>query len=350
MPPTRKKRLKTSGNAPLASGNTPPKAGVATGFGKRSHGLGQCSSRARALRSDFQGVSQGSVRYENPIFRPPSEAESLIIQATIGCSWNHCTYCGMYRMKQYRVRSQQELAEDLRLSVAAYGAAVRRVFVADGDALGMPMEQWRWLLGALKTHFPHLVRVSCYATATNLLEKTDSELSELKSLGLGMLYLGPESGDEVTLKAIAKGTSFEEHVEAANKAHRAGLTQSLMFLVGVAGVERSLAHARASARLATAMNPRHLSLLTVTVVPGTPLATLEGRGRFELPRVRGLLEEVRLFVAEAAPTNCVFRSNHASNYLSLSGRLPRERERLLGELDAALAGERRLRPEWQRGL
>jgi radical SAM superfamily enzyme YgiQ (UPF0313 family) len=295
-------------------------------------------------------LQQLSVRYEEPLFRPPSEADSFILQATIGCSWNHCTYCGMYRMKRYRVRSQQELSQELLGTAAESGPEIRRVFVADGDALGMPMELWRWLLPALKRAFPRLLRVSCYATARNLLDKSEQELSELRGLGLSLLYLGPESGDEVTLKAIAKGASFEEHVEAARRARQAGFIQSLMFLIGVGGADRSLEHARASARLASEMDPRHLSLLTVTVVAGTPLASLEQRAGFTLPTLRGLLEEVRCFVAEVRPTKCVFRCNHASNYLPLAGTLPRERERLLGELDAALLGERRLRAEWQRGL
>ncbi len=290
------------------------------------------------------------MRYVEPVFRPPSEADSLILQATLGCSWNHCTFCGMYRNKRYAVRQPHELAEDIRMARARGGAGIRRVFVADGDALGMPMELWRSLLATLKESFPHLVRVSSYATAANLLDKSVEELSELRRAGLTHLYLGPESGDAATLKAIAKGADFEQHVEAARRAHAAGLTQSLMFLVGIGGVERSAEHAVASARLATLMDPRHLSLLTVTVVPGTPLHRLEQSGRFRLPTVRGLLEEVRLFVSEVQPSQCVFRSNHASNYLPLAGRLPRERARLLGELDAALAGERRLRAEWQRGL
>lgn len=294
------------------------------------------------------------LRYEGPVYRPPSEADSLILQATVGCSWNHCTYCAMYRHKQYRERPLAEvLAEIDRVAEAvARGALpeVRRVFVADGDALQLPTSSWRQLLEALTQAFPRLTRVSCYATARNLLDKSVGELRELRERGLRLLYIGPESGDDVTLKAIAKGATFADHVEAAQKAHAAGLQQSLIFLLGIAGVERSLEHARASGRLTTEMDPRFVSLLTLTVVPTTPLHTLSARGRFQLPAVPQLLEEIRAFLLEANPRGAVFRSNHASNYLPLSGRLPRDRRYLLETLDAALQGEIPLRPEWMRGL
>jgi radical SAM superfamily enzyme YgiQ (UPF0313 family) len=294
------------------------------------------------------------LQYEGPVYRPPSEADSFILQATVGCSWNHCTYCAMYRHKQYRERPVAEVLADIdRIADAvARGALpeVRRVFVADGDALALPMASWREVLGALANAFPRLTRVSCYATARNLLDKTVEELTELREGGLRLLYIGPESGDDVTLKAIAKGASFAEHVEGARKAHAAGLQQSLIFLLGVAGAERSLEHARASGRLTTEMDPRFVSLLTLTVVPQTPLYTLSARGRFQVPAVPQLLEEIRAFLLEAKPTGAVFRSNHASNYLPLSGRLPRDRRLLLESLDAALQGEIPLRPEWMRGL
>ena len=184
----------------------------------------------------------------------------------------------------------------------------------------------------------------------NLIDKTDAELARLRELGLSLLYIGPESGDDVTLKKIAKGASFAEHVEAARKTHAAGIKLSAIFLLGAGGVERSAEHARDSARLATEMDPRFLSLLTLTVVPGTPIAKQQERGRFELPAIETLLAELRTFVAEASPTDAIFRTNHASNYLPLSGRLPRSRDRILGTLDAALSGEIPLRPDWIRGL
>jgi radical SAM superfamily enzyme YgiQ (UPF0313 family) len=202
----------------------------------------------------------------------------------------------------------------------------------------------------LAASFPRLRRVSTYATARNLLEKSPEELKQLRELGLSLLYIGPESGDDVTLHRIAKGATAAEHVEAARKAREAGMEQSLIFLLGAGGRDRSEEHARASGRLATAMDPRFLSTLTLTVIPETPIARLEGQGRFELPDVQGLLMELRWFVEEAHLSSAIFRSNHASNYLPIGGRLPRDREGILASIDEALAGKVRLRPEWARGL
>jgi radical SAM superfamily enzyme YgiQ (UPF0313 family) len=290
------------------------------------------------------------VRYQGRIFRPPSEADSYILQATIGCSWNKCTYCDMYRDKEFVVRPLAETLDDVRLAGAAHGDAVHKVFVADGDALVLSMPEWRQILGACRAAFPALRRVSCYAMARNVLEKTPEELAELKALGLDLLYIGPESGDDATLKRIAKGSTAAEHVEAANRAHAAGMALSVIFLLGAGGDDRSDEHARASAELASAMDPRFLSALTLTVVPGTPLARAEQKGLFRLPDVATTLRELRTFVALAAPRDAIFRSNHASNRLALAGRLPRDREVMLRAIDGALAGDVPLRPDWLRGL
>lgn len=290
------------------------------------------------------------MRYEGPIYRPPSEADSYILQATVGCSWNACTYCAMYREKSFRVRNLVDTLADVEAASRVYGDSVRKVFVADGDALAMDPATWEAILVALDRAFPKLRRVSAYATAMNLLDKNHDDLVRLRELGLTLLYIGPESGDDATLKRIAKGAGYAEHVEAARKAKDAGIELSAIFLLGAGGVERSAEHASASARLASEMDPRFVSALTLTVIPGTPIATLEERGRFTLPPVQGLLRELRTFVDEARPTDAIFRTNHASNYLPLSGRLPRDRERLVGLLDAALDGSVPLRPEWTRGL
>lgn len=288
------------------------------------------------------------MRYEGRIYRPPSEAESYILQATIGCSWNHCTYCDMYRDKQFRVRDLAATLEDI--TVAGRSGGTDKVFVADGDALVMDMAHWQAILDACRACFPRLRRVSAYATARNLLSKTDAELKQLREWGLSLLYIGPESGDDETMRRIAKGADFAQHAHAAQKAHAAGIKLSAIFLLGAGGIERSREHAVASAQLATAMNPRFLSLLTLTVVPGTPIAKLASSGRFTLPDVPALLGELRTFVDLAQPQDAIFRTNHASNYLPIGGRLPRDRERILETLDAALGGEIPLRSEWMRGL
>lgn len=284
------------------------------------------------------------------VYRPPSEADSLIARATTGCSWNACTYCAMYRDVRYRVRPTEEVLEEVERVSALHADAVRKVFVADGDALAMTLAEWEPLLHALDRSFPRLRRVSAYATARNLLEKSVDELRRLRERGLSLLYIGPESGDDVTLKRIAKGAGFEEHAEAARKAREAGIELSAIFLLGAGGTERTEAHATESARLATAMDPKFLSLLTLTVIPGTPIARLEAAGRFTLPPIERLLAEARTFIDEARPSDAIFRTNHASNYLPLAGRLPRDRERLVAMLDAALEGKIPVRPEWARGL
>ena len=291
------------------------------------------------------------MRYVGKLYRPPSEADALILQATIGCSWNHCTYCDMYRDKpDFRVRPLAESLEDLEGAAREAAPLVEKVFVADGDALVMELGHWEPILDACRRLFPRLRRVSCYATATNVLAKSDDELRRLRELGLSLLYMGPESGDDVTLKRIAKGSTAADHVEAARRAREAGFELSAIFLLGAGGVERSTEHAHASAALATAMDPHYLAALTLTVVPSTPLATLAGRGKFELPAVDHLLGELRTFVDETRPTDALFRTNHASNYLPLGGRLPRDRERIVEVIDRALAGDVPLRPERARRL
>ncbi|MDQ3368113.1 MAG: radical SAM protein [Myxococcota bacterium] len=291
------------------------------------------------------------MRYVGKLYRPPSEADALILQATIGCSWNHCTYCDMYRDKpEFRVRPLAESLEDLARAGRELGPDVAKVFVADGDALVMDLAHWEPILVACRRLFPRLRRVSCYATASNVLAKTAAELRRLRELGLALLYMGPESGDDVTLKRIAKGSTAADHVEAARRVRAAGLELSAIFLLGAGGTERSGEHATGSAALATAMDPHYLAALTLTVVPTTPLATLAERGRFVLPTVDHLLGELRTFVDQARPTDALFRTNHASNYLPLGGRLPRDRARIVALIDQALDGTLALRPERHRGL
>jgi radical SAM superfamily enzyme YgiQ (UPF0313 family) len=290
------------------------------------------------------------MRYEGTIYRPPSEAHSYILQATIGCSWNKCVYCDMYREKEFRVRALSETLEDLRTAAVLTQRRIDKVFVADGDALVLALDHWRAILEVAGRELPRLKQVSCYATAKNILGKTDAELSELRRLGLSLLYIGPESGDDATLKRIAKGATFAQHVEAAARAHAAGFRVSVIALLGIGGVERSQVHAEKTAELVTQMNPEYFAALTTSVVPNTPLVKLRDKGFWQLPSVKRMLEELRTIVDLARPTDALFRTNHASNYLPLGGRLPRDRASIVEAIDAALEGRIPLRPDYVRGL
>jgi len=290
------------------------------------------------------------MQYIGRMFRPPSEADSLIIQATTGCSWNACTYCDMYGEKTFSVKPVDNILNDIAVARRHAGDRVRKIFVADGDALVMDPDHWLAILQACYAAFPLLKRVSCYATAINLNEKSDNELAQLRNAGLRLLYVGPETGDDLLFKRIAKGADRQSHVIAAQKARNAGLDLSIIFLLGAGGEEHSDRHARSSASLASEMNPRFLSLLTLTVIPGTPIAKQQQRGSFVLPSPMQMLQETRTFIAEVDLDRTLFRTNHASNYLPLGGWLNRDQGRLLRLLDQALNGEFNLKPEWARGL
>ena len=289
------------------------------------------------------------MRYVGKLYRPPSEADALILQATIGCSWNHCTYCDMYRDKTFRVRPLEESLEDLDVAGRTVADEVEKLFVADGDALVMPLDHWMPILERAGNAFPNLRRVSCYAMARNILEKSDVELRTLREAGLSLLYIGPESGDDATLKRIAKGDDAAAHVEAARKAHAAGMKLSVIALLGIDPL-RSEEHARATGELVTKMDPAWFSALTVTVVPGTPLHTLQKRGKYAVPAIPALLRELRTMVEHSKPTKAIFRTNHASNYLPLGGVLPQDSARIVAVIDAALDGRIPLRPERDRAL
>jgi radical SAM superfamily enzyme YgiQ (UPF0313 family) len=256
----------------------------------------------------------------------------------------------MYRDKSFRVRDLDETLADIRTAAGSFGGKVTKVFVADGDALVLDLDHWEAILTACRDAFPRLKRVSAYATAINLNKKSPGELKRLHELGLSLLYMGPETGDDITFKRIAKGSNFEEHVQAAKRAHDAGIEVSAIFLLGAGGTERTEEHAERSAKLITEMDPEFVSALTLKIVPGTPIVKMQAQGKFTLPSVTRMLEELRTIVSQANPTNAVFRTNHASNYLPLAGRLPHDRERIVGVLDKALSGDIPLRPERSRGL
>jgi radical SAM superfamily enzyme YgiQ (UPF0313 family) len=289
------------------------------------------------------------MRYVEPVFRPPSEANSYLLPVTTGCSHNECTYCAMYLEKSFRVRPEQEVLEDLALAKAALGD-VRRVFLLDGDAFVLTARKLLRILTAVRGTFPGLQRVGSYINAANVAAKTDGELREIAAAGLTIGYLGLESGDPETVTKIRKGATADGMVLAVRRAEAAGIRMSVMSLLGMAGREDSLRHARATAAALNRMQPRYAAFLTVTPVPGTVLHEELQAGRFTLVSPGESLRELREIVANLDLTGTIFRANHASNYLPLEGRLPADRERLLATIDAALDGRISLKPEYLRGL
>lgn len=289
------------------------------------------------------------MRYVGDIFRPPSEADSLLIQATIGCSHNRCAFCAMYRDKTFRVRRMADVLEDIDRARDYYGPGVRRAFLCDGNALILPMDYLRQVLAKLRTVFSELQRVGVYANARDIAHKTDAELRELAGLGLTIFYLGMESGSDRILQRIDKGATAAEMVAAVQKAMAAGMKSSVIYLLGLGGRRDWQENAVESGRAVSQMNPNYLSALTVTVVPGTPLAAELKSGRFELPSPEEFALELKLFLQNTDVKATVFRSNHASNYVPLEGRLPKDRDRMIAELDEAIR-QHRFKPEYLRGL
>jgi radical SAM superfamily enzyme YgiQ (UPF0313 family) len=292
------------------------------------------------------------IRYEGTLYRPPSEADSLILQATIGCSYNECAFCGMYRDKRFRVRPLAELEREIEWARDHGGEHVRKVFLADGDALVAKARFLGELLERLRAAFPHLRRVSCYASPQALAVRTVEEMRELRERGLSLYYLGIESGDDQVLAALTKGVDAAEMVRVAFKAHEAGVALSTMILLGAGGRARSAPHARESARVVNAIQPRFVSTLVMTPVADTPLFEQAARGEVDELSPLELAAELRTFLADLELEGSIFRSNHASNFLALAGTLPKDRARLVAALDRILAvpGSMPYRPQWLRGL
>lgn len=291
------------------------------------------------------------MRYEGMVIRPPSEADSYILQVTYGCSHNRCTFCGTYPDKPFRARPIREVLEDILLAQTEI-PDTRRVFLADGNALVLDSERLITVLDALASAFPRLRRIGIYANARDILGKTDAELTELQHRKLEIVYLGLESGSDEVLRRVRKGITAGEMIEAGQKLRRAGIRASVIALLGLGGKELSEEHARQTGRVVSAMNPEYLSMLTLMLVPGTELHRQWHSGEFELPEPLELLRELRQVVAATEGlSRCVFRTNHASNYLSLAGTLSRDKDRLLAAVDAALSrGRSALRPEAWRAL
>jgi len=270
------------------------------------------------------------MRYREPLFRPPAEAESLIFQVALGCPHNTCRFCAMYKGVSYRVRPQEEVVDEFAQAARRY-PEVRRIFLADGDVMALPFARLRAMLEALNTFFPQVARVNVYANGRSVLEKSDDELAALRRLKLNTLYVGMESGDDDLLKKVCKGETAEGMCDAVRRAQAAGLTCSVMVLLGLGGRGGSAQHADATVALLNRMQPRLLSALRLIDVPGTQMYA----GYQSLTEYEAVAELIRI-LRGLALEKTVFRANHTSNPVPLAGRLPKDRDALVGELEALL--------------
>ncbi len=278
--------------------------------------------------------------YVEPVFRPPSEAGSLILQITIGCSQNRCRFCGMYKMKKFHLRSVAEIATEIAAVPQSHRQQIQRIFLADGDALVYPQQGLMELLDLLAENFPRLTRVGAYASPNSLTTKSVTELAELKAKKLRILYFGLESGDAATLKLIDKGFSPQQMLELCKKAKKAGIKLSVTGILGLAGRARSREHALATAEWINQLSPEYFSLLTMFRRHNDDyFALIE-------PLTNGeIISEALTIVGQLNPQKCILRSNHVSNILNLSGSYPKDRDRLIAQTEAALS-EARKQPDW----
>lgn len=275
------------------------------------------------------------MQYEGRVFRPPSEAYSLILQTTIGCAHNQCTFCSMYKEKQFRVRPIESVISDLSNARKVYDR-VDKIFLADGNALALHYNYLETLLHAIRQLFPECTRVSTYGSPMDILRKTEDELSSLKTLGLQLVYMGIESGSDAILSSVKKGVTQAQMIEAGQKMKRVGLPLSTMIISGLGGSSLWEEHALESAKVVSAIDPDYLGLLTLLVEPQTPLYEDVRSGRFQCLSPIEVLKETQLFLSHLTLSHTIFRSNHASNYVSLSGTLPKDKTFLCQQIDRAL--------------
>jgi len=288
--------------------------------------------------------------YEGLIIRPPSEAYSLLLQVTTGCSHNKCTFCGTYRQKKLKIKPLEQIKKDLR-EASSYDD-VDKVFLCDGDALIIPQPRLEEILKLINDNLPNINRIGTYANAKSILRKSVDELKTLRSLGLKIIYLGVETGNVELLKKINKGVTYEQMITAARRVKEAGIILSVTVILGLGGIEKSIEHARDTAKILTDIDPDYAGALTLMFVPETELYEDYLAGRFVLPDKFGFIRELYLMIAESNFTNCYFTSNHASNYLSVKAYLPREKEKILKMIGSVIKEEdlSRIRPEYLRGL
>ena len=293
------------------------------------------------------------MKYEGNIYRPPSEAHSLLIQVTVSCSHNRCTFCNAYKGVKFRIKSREEILEDI-IEAGQYSLhhPIKKIFLCDGDALIIPQKRLVEILEQIREHIRGVERVGVFGNVKSILRKSVDELKELKELGLGIVYLGVETGNDDLLQATHKGTTYEKTVEAGRRIKAAGINLSAMILLGIGGVEKSVPYALDTARILTDIDPDYVGALTLMVYPGTPLYDEYKAGRFVLPDTFDFLGELGVIISNSNFTNCFFTSNHASNYLPIRARMPQDKEMTLAMIQRVIreADKKKLRPEYLRAF
>jgi radical SAM superfamily enzyme YgiQ (UPF0313 family) len=289
---------------------------------------------------------------EQVLVRPPSEAGSLLLPVTLGCSHNTCTFCGTYAGVKFRIRRLEDIKRTIDSVARNYARSIRRVFLENGDALISPQYILVGVLKYLNERFPNLERIGTYASPQAALIKSAAELKELHELGIQIAYMGVETGDEELLLKVKKGVTYDQMVEAARKLKQAGITISVTVILGLGGVEGSESHAMGTARILSDIDPDFAGALTIMLVPGTPLYKDWQEGKFSLISPFQSLAELKLIIENSSFTNCFFTANHASNYLPIKSRLPEQKEAVLALIDDVLTSKdmSRLRPEFIRAL
>ena len=290
------------------------------------------------------------MRYEGTVYRPPSEAGSLIIQLTSGCARNTCTFCNMYKDKKFRIRPLEEVAEDLAMARKYYNRIkVRRIFLADGDALIVKTKDLLYIIDKCKEYFPEVERISVYGAPKDILGKTPQELRQLREAGLDMVYMGLESGSDAVLQAVKKGVTAAEMIEAGKKVRAAGMVLSMTVISGLGGKKLWREHALGSAEVISAIKPEYVGFLTLMVEPGTEMYDELNRGEIELLDPQEVLDETELFIRNVDAEGTMFRSNHASNYIALGGTLNADRAQILAQIETSRKRSK-FRPDVFRGI
>ncbi len=289
------------------------------------------------------------MNYEGNIIRPPSEANSIIFQVTVGCSHNKCTFCGAYKGQRFKIKSDEHIDSDLDYAVRYYRDK-HRIFLCDGDGMIIPQERLLGIFRKIKNRLPWISRVGIYANIKSLRKKSLEDLTALKELGLGIIYMGLETGDDLTLEKVNKGANSLDMIEQGRKVRTAKIKLSITVLLGIAGKTRSVIHAKKTGEVLSEIDPNYVGALSLMLIPGTPMFHDWEAGAFTLPEPEYLLTELKTMIKYTNLSRGLFFANHASNYLPIKARLPKDKEMVIQLINQALAGKISLKPEWLRGL